>query len=91
MAVKPGLQKKGIGGKLIKEGLKRAAEPGFESAIVVGHPQYYPRYGFEKASKWGIKLNFEVPDEAFMAIELKKDSLKGKKGVIELPQPYMEC
>jgi predicted N-acetyltransferase YhbS len=91
MCVKPSLQRKGIGGQLILKGLKKAAESGYDSVIVVGHPGYYPRFGFEKASKWGIKLPFEVPDEAFMAIELKKGSLEGKQGTINLPQPYVEC
>jgi len=91
MAVKPELQKRGVGKKLITEGLKKAAENGYGSVIVVGHPEYYPKFGFEKASKCGLRMSFDVPDEAFMAIELKKDSLKGKGGLIELPQPYLEC
>jgi putative acetyltransferase len=91
MCVKPELQKKGVGGKLIKEGFKKAIEQGYDSVIVVGYPEYYPKFGFEKASRWGIRLPFEVPDEAFMAIELKENSLQGKEGTVELPQPYLDC
>ncbi len=91
MCVKPEMQRKGVGGKLIKEGLKRALEQGYDSVIVVGHPEYYPRFGFKPASGWKIRLAFDVPDEAFMAIELIDDSLDRKGGLVELPRPYMEC
>jgi len=91
MSVKPSYQKMGVGGKLIQEGFKKAVEQGYDSIIVVGHPEYYQKFGFEKASKWGIKLPFDVPDEAFMAIELKENSLQGKEGVVELPKPYLDC
>jgi predicted N-acetyltransferase YhbS len=91
MCVKPELQRKGIGKKLVKEGLDKAKELGYGSVIVVGHPDYYPKFGFQKASKWGIKLTFEVPEEAFMAMELRRDSLKDQGGLVELPQPYLDC
>ena len=91
LAVKPEYQRKGIGGKLVEEGLKQSREQGYGSVLVVGHPDYYPRFGFEKASKWGIRLSTNVPNEAFMAIELRENSLLGIKGVVELPHPYLEC
>jgi predicted N-acetyltransferase YhbS len=90
MAVVPKLQKQGIGGKLVNAGLEIAQKLGFESVIVVGYHEYYPRFGFVKASKWGIKCPFEVPDEAFMAVELVKDSLKGKAGMVQYPKEFME-
>lgn len=55
LAVLPEFQKQGIGEKLFTEGLRKAKELGFSSVIVVGHKDYYPKYGFEKASKWNIK------------------------------------
>jgi len=91
MCVKPEMQRRGVGGKLVREGLKKALEQGYDSVIVVGHPEYYPRFGFKPASGWKIRLAFDVPDEAFMAIELTKGSLDGREGVVELPQPYMVC
>jgi len=91
MSVKPSYQKKGIGEQLIWQGFKKAVELGYDSVIVVGYPKYYPKFGFEKASKWNIKLPFDVPDEAFMAIELKDGSLNEKEGLVELPAPYLEC
>ncbi len=91
MAVVPKLQKQGIGSELVNTGLEIAKKLGFESVIVVGHEDYYPIFGFEKASKWGIKCPFEVPDEAFMAIELVENSLKGRGGTVQFPKEFMEA
>jgi putative acetyltransferase len=89
MAVLPEYQKKGIGKKLVIEGLKKSKELGYKAVVVLGHPTYYPKFGFEPASKWNIKLPIEdVPDEASMAIELEEDFLKDKAGVIEYPAEY---
>ena len=90
IAVIPELQKQGIGGKLIKKGIKKAKELEFDSIIVVGHKDYYPKFGFQKASQWGMKCPFEVPDEAFMAIELIVKALENKAGVVHFPQEFME-
>ena len=91
MSVRPGFQNKGIGSELVKEGLKRAGELGFESVLVLGHPKYYPKFGFRKASKWKIKADFDVPDEALMAIELKKGSLDFGGGIIDYPLEYLDA
>ena len=88
MAVLSELQKQGIGEKLITEGLKKARELGFSSVIVLGHKDYYPKFGFEKASKWNIKCSLEVPDEAFMAIELNIGALTEKSGIVEFPKEF---
>lgn len=90
MAVVPQFQRKEIGGKLVKEGIKRAKELGFDSIIVLGHQDYYPRFGFQKASKWNIKCPFQVPDEAFMAMELLDNSLESKAGMVKYPDVFME-
>jgi putative acetyltransferase len=90
MSVLPKYQKKGIGGKLVKEGLKRAKDMGFRSVIVVGHPEYYPKFGFTNANKWNIRVPFEVPDEVFMALEIVKGELQDKSGIIEYPLEFME-
>lgn len=88
MAVHPDHQSKGIGGRLINEGLAVAKAMGFDSVIVLGHPGYYPRFGFQPASRWGIKPPLEAPDEAFMAMELLESGLEGKSGVAEYPREY---
>ena len=88
MAVLPKYQKQGIGTKLIEEGLKKARKLGFDSVIVIGHKDYYPKFGFERASKWNIECPFEVPNESFMAIELMIEALKEKSGIVEYPKEF---
>ncbi len=90
MSVLPEYQKKGIGGRLINEGLKLAKDLGFRSVIVVGHPEYYPKFGFTKASKWSIKVPFKVPNEVFMALEIVEGELQDKPGIIEYPAEFLE-
>ena len=90
VSVIPDLQNKGIGGQLIVKGLDIAKGLGFKSVIVLGHKDYYPRFGFIPASKWRIKSPFDSPDEAFMALELIKDGLKDVSGIIEYPKEFEE-
>ena len=69
LAVLPDYQNRGIGGKLIRTGLSEIEQHGWPFVIVIGHPGYYPRFGFETASKYGIRCEYAaVPDEAFMII-----------------------
>lgn len=91
ISVLPEYQNKGIGSALIKEGLKQCKSLGFNSVIVVGHPEYYPKLGFTKASSWNIKAPFEIPDEAFMAIEITEGELKDAGGIIQFPEEYSIC
>lgn len=90
MAVIPAFQKQGIGSELIKKGMAKAKEIGFDSIIVLGHRDYYPKFGFERASKWNIKCPFEFPDEAFMAIELTEKALENKAGTVKYPNEFLE-
>ena len=79
MAVLPELQHQGIGTRLLGEALERCRFAGYECVVVVGHPEYYPRFGFVPASRWG--LHYEgVPDEAFMALELQAGVLETASG-----------
>jgi len=86
MAVLPSHQCKGVGGLLVKEGLRKAKLLGYSSVIVLGHKDYYPRFGFEPANKWGIYPPFELQDELFMAIELVPGSLGA--GVVCYPEAF---
>ena len=88
MAVRPEFQKSGIGGQLIKQGLKVAKDLGFTSVIVLGHEHYYPKFGFEPADKWKIKAPFDIPSDVFMAIELVKDGLKNISGTVIYPKEF---
>lgn len=88
MAVIPELQKNGIGSQLIRKGIYAAKDLGFKSVIVLGHEQYYPKFGFEPAHKWNIRSPFDVPLNVFMAIELAKDGLKGISGTVTYPKEF---
>ena len=90
ISVLPDFQNKGIGGQLITKGLEIAKELGFKSVIVLGHKDYYPRFGFLPANRWRIKAPFDVPDEVFMAIELVTDGLKDISGLVEYPKEFEE-
>ena len=83
MAVLTKLQKKNIGSQLVKTGIEKCSTQGYDAVVVLGHPEYYPKFGFMPSIKFGIKSEYDVPDEAFMVLELKKDSLKDKYGVIK--------
>ena len=88
MAVRPELQKSGIGGQLIRKGFEVAKELGYKSVIVLGHEHYYPKFGFEPANKWKIKGPFDVHSNVFMAIELVKDGLKNISGTVIYPKEF---
>jgi putative acetyltransferase len=88
MAVRPDRQKQGIGSRLVKAGLNKARELGYKSVIVLGHEQYYPRFGFIPAVKWNIKAPFDVPENVFMAIELVPDSLANVSGTVRYPDEF---
>jgi putative acetyltransferase len=70
MAVQPARQRQGIGGALVRASLERAAQTGLPLVVVLGHPGYYPKFGFGSASALGIRAPFDVPDEAWMAMRL---------------------
>jgi putative acetyltransferase len=82
MAVLPKCQGQGIGSLLIHNGIKMLRERGCPFIIVLGYPEYYPRFGFERASRYGIHSQWsEVPDEAFMILILNKSAMVGASGV----------
>jgi putative acetyltransferase len=82
MAVMPERQRAGIGSALVRAGLAACTRRGVEAVFVVGHPPYYPRFGFTRASTFGIACEFEVPDDAFMAIELISGALREIAGTV---------
>ncbi|PGB04378.1 GNAT family N-acetyltransferase [Bacillus toyonensis] len=90
VSVAPSHQKKGIGGKLIVAALEKAKELGYGSVVVLGHPDYYPKFGFKKASEWNIKAPFEVPDEVFMVMELRENTLQGVEGIVQYSSAFAE-
>jgi putative acetyltransferase len=74
VAVRPSLQSQGIGSGLIREGLIRCRELGFDYCVVLGSPKYYPRFGFEKASNFDLQNEYGVDDE-FMVINFSAHRL----------------
>jgi putative acetyltransferase len=86
-AVLPRLQKSGAGSAAIRAGLEAARAKGENLALVLGHAEYYPRFGFTPASAFGIRASFDVPDEAMMALPLDPD-VETPRGTIAYPAPF---
>ncbi len=80
MAVLPEHQRKGIGSKLVEAGNRKLEDEGCPFIIVLGHANYYPRFGFIPASTHGIKCEWDVPDEAFMLLILDQAKMQGVSG-----------
>ena len=88
MAVLPEFQRQGIGDELVRQGLKECERFGHEVVVLIGHPEYYPRFGFSSARAKGLEAPFEVPDEAFMVLEIKEGALEGVSGTIKYPPAF---
>ena len=82
MAVLPREQRKGIGSALVREGLRQCKQLGAQAVVVVGHPRYYPRFGFAPASRYGIRCEYDVPDDVFMIAELEAGALRNASGLV---------
>ena len=90
LAVLPEYQNRGIGGMLLKEAHKRAAALGYGTAVLLGHKDYYPRFGYRKAEDYGIKFPFDVPSEYCQVIELIPNALEGINGIVRYPAVFFE-
>ena len=90
MAVLPELQRQGIGSLLIKAGLEECRQVGHERVVVLGHAEYYPRFGFIPASQHGVRCEYDVPDEIFMVLELRKGAFQGKAGTVKYQPEFNE-
>lgn len=90
MAVLPQYQEQGIGSKLVEKGLEESHRQGYPAVVVLGHPDYYPRFGFVPSRKYNITSEYDVPPEVFMIIELQPDVLAGKSGIAKYHEAFAE-
>jgi putative acetyltransferase len=88
MAVHPAYQRKGIGARLVESGNARIKDAGWPFVIVLGHPEYYPRFGFRPASFYGIRCEWDVPDDAFMALILDEKRMQGVAGIAQYRKEF---
>jgi putative acetyltransferase len=88
MAVTPERQRQGIGSGLVRAGLEECGKLGFGAVVVLGHPEYYPRFGFSPAARFGIGCEYDVPEEVFMAMELEPGHLRGVSGTIKYHEAF---
>ena len=82
MAIVPAFQRQGVGSQLVRHGLDLLRADGHEVVVVLGHPEFYPRFGFRPAARFGIRSQFSVPDDVFMVAELVPDALHGRQGTV---------
>ena len=90
MAVRPDRQGRGIGSALVERGLAACRDAGFAAVVVLGHADYYPRFGFRPASRWELRYEVDVPDEVFLALELRRGGLAGHRGVVRYHPEFSE-
>ena len=90
MAVAPEFQSQGIGSLLARRGLEACLDSGIPIVVVLGHPHFYPRFGFAKASTSGIHPQWDVPDEVFMVAELEPEALRGVTGTVRYRPEFDE-
>ena len=83
MAVLPDYQRQGIGSQLVAAGTRRLADAGCPFVIVLGHTDFYPRFGFTPASAFGITCEWDVPDGVFMALILDQTKTEGISGLAQ--------
>ncbi|MEG4083810.1 N-acetyltransferase [Microcoleus sp. POL10_C6] len=91
VAVLPNYQRQGIGTLLIQHGLKECGRSGFQAVVVLGHPDFYPRFGFIPASRKSLKCEYDVPDEAFMVLELESGALQDCSGTVKYRSEFSLC
>lgn len=83
MAVSPEHQREGMGSALVRAGIEQCRQLDFGAVVVLGHPAYYPRFGFSPSTRFCIGCEYDVPEEVFMAVELKPGYLDGASGKVK--------
>ena len=88
LSVAPAFQRNSIGSKLIEAAHQRAKKLGYAAIVLLGHKDYYPRFGYKKASLFGVSFPFNAPDDCCMVAELRKNALRGISGVVCYSQAF---
>jgi putative acetyltransferase len=86
----PEFQNRGIGSQLTQAGLDACRKAGYDVVVVLGHPSYYPRFGFSKAKDYGLDNEYNAQD-AFMVMELKPGVLRGLAGLVQYAPEFREA
>jgi putative acetyltransferase len=89
MSVVPSQSHRGIGSELIRASVDLAREKGYGAIVVVGHPEYYQRFGFTPAKELHVTCNLPAPEDALTGIEIVEGILSGG-GHVEYPEPFLE-
>lgn len=82
VGVLPAHQRRGVGSALVRAGLDACRRRDVGAVVVLGHPAYYPRFGFAPAGRFGLGCEYDAPAEAFMALELRPGQLAGVSGTV---------
>ena len=90
MSVLPEFQKTGIGSRLVRDGLAACQQAGYDIVVVLGHVDYYSRFGFTRAKDYGLDNEYEAPD-AFMVLELKRGVLQTISGLVQFAPEFQEA
>ena len=90
MAVLSEYQGRGVGSLLVRAGLAACREAGYDCVVVLGHPEYYLRFGFIRASDYGLRSEYDVRSEAFMLIELREGALRGVTGTVRYQPEFSQ-
>ena len=88
MAVLPGWQRRGVGTALVETGLAACRRHGSEAVVVLGHPDYYRRFGFRRAADCGLQCTYDVPPEVFMVLPLRPGALAAVEGTVRYASAF---
>jgi len=91
MFVLPAYQRQGIGSRLVYASLEECRKIGHEIIVVLGHPTYYPRFGFIPAKQKGITCEFEAPEEVFIVLELREGALAGRGRLVKFQPEFRDA
>ena len=89
MSVSPERQRQGLGSLLVRRGLELCRKQGFDFAVVLGHPAFYPRFGFAPSTRFNLKSEYDVAEDVFMAMELREGALSGLSGTVKYESEFI--